>query len=832
MLRRQMQRGATAQNLSILDLLFVIFLFAVPMGAWQWMSHFGARQAKLAEELSKYGSVTMETRVPTWLEGRLPTWMVERNARIVAVQAENPTDEIVEKILTLWDIERLRLGGDKYELSQLDRLPRYQHLHDLRIAGRLIDDQLLVQISQTPNIRSLSLIRTNLDAEGLELLGTMPAMRRLAVTDTPLREGDLNSAPWAQRIWELHLPRPAPGETDNIEIVGWPELRQLYVMSMTMRKNRESIRLSLRDLPELNSLFLEPLQAFDLRLENTPNLPEIKTVAQSWKHRLSKSEKMAGSTWVRKLHIDGAPKLRELNVYGAELTDYSIRGTEALKTFGIGIFQSSPLGRTEYDTDIPEEIRQAWIDGLGNSEGPATVDFDAIPLDGVDLSPLNNNPGIEHLMLRYSNTTAEQLQSLDGMVNLNELNIDGNEIDQRGFDAIINGLPKLARLSVSADKIHSLEIRDHANLTDLASRSTGLEPGRSYPPQLEEYYRRWNAQRVVLENLPKLSGRFVFHYPVHESSISNVPELTGLVFHAPLVPTRLDGFRKLQTFAVGGDKITNEHLQWLAQCPELTRLALLQTSVDDAGLAGLSNCSLVQLSLQGTKVSDASITPLNVDSLRRVNLVDTNVGGAAVSHILKAPKLETLMVSASTAQESDIVTSSPNTLRTLEIPGVQLTANGLKKLFSQSPRLTRLHLSDTKLDAEMAGEFVALKDSLTQLVLQRCELSDAAITQLASSLPRLQFDVSGSTVSPSLEAQLLGANRVIEEGLAFSAFYEMGQPDAPDLEEPLINEAAFVEWQRMQAQQRVFLNPANAASINAVTSDGQTPDSETEDSTE
>jgi hypothetical protein len=66
----------------------------------------------------------------------------------------------------------------------------YPHLEDLRIAGRVIDAAAIQSIVSHQKLHTLNLMRTNVSAEALQLLGELPSLQRLSLihSDVELSE--------------------------------------------------------------------------------------------------------------------------------------------------------------------------------------------------------------------------------------------------------------------------------------------------------------------------------------------------------------------------------------------------------------------------------------------------------------------------------------------------------------------------------------------------------------------------------------------------------------------------------------------------------------------
>jgi hypothetical protein len=178
-------------------------------------------------------------------------------------------------------------------------------------------------------------------------------------------------------------------------------------------------------------------------------------------------------------------------------------------------------------------------------------------------------------------------------------------------------------------------------------------------------------------------------------------------------------FPKLASLTVEGPGITNQLIPRLVEQKELTSLTLKNTLVDDQGIAELT-------AIPSLRIVDLRVAPLITDAamdslvklpnLRAVRLVGGNITDHGVGVLMQAARLSELDVRncrGVTKAGIDLVVKKAS-LRTLKLGGPAIT------------------------DAMLAA--VGEMTQLTGLYLDKCEITDAGLKQLAR-LPLQDFAV-------------------------------------------------------------------------------------------
>ena len=396
------------------------------------------------------------------------------------------------------------------------------------------------------------------------------------------------------------------------------------------------------------------------------------------------------------------------------------------------------------------------IDGLGNSDGPWRVDLDAVPLKGVDLSPLKNNRGLQQLMLSQSQTTLEQWQGLEGMTWLTRLDIKGCPIDDAGIKWVLDNFPELEHFafSPSADSFYSggkplaLEIIDQAKLKVL---DFGEMPTQIF-------------RKVRIINSPGIGIELKLGY-VSELEIRGSPGIKGLAVDWELPENaKLQDLRDLTFFAVGGAAVTDETIAAIADCRGLATITLAYPSVTAAGLKQLPNIgSVSSLNLPGAAVDDGVVEAWPAFSyLTTLDLSDTKVTGASLNKLLASGQGRRIRLDRTPiAQDQLAVLAEQFNIEQLSLAGVGIDAPTLQAVLDHGT-LRELDLSDAKLDPKIFDVLLAASANLQYLVLRNCEVDSEKLVALARNRTGLVFDLSGSDASTRVQSGLLSSGRMVD----------------------------------------------------------------------
>ncbi len=758
LIRRDLKNASRASRVSIADLLVLTLVLAAPFGWWQQAGRRLEVENSLATELRDAGGVYMMSAwIPAVLEPYYPASLTAKLRRLHEVRIEYPSKELMSRLVDLRELTMLRVGGGDYDLALVGRLVANPHLADLRLAGRVIDAPTMQSIAAHKRLHTLNLMRTNVSFEALQTLDQLPDLQRLCLIHSDVVLSELGTPGWSRTIRQLSIAHPDPGDEASVRIEGWPKLEELAINELESQLNTTSMSVELVDLPELKHVYLDVFQKFDLTFRDLPKLESITPLDFEWRSRLARGGSAPGTVWCGRIDMDGVPALKAMNFFSLGLKYFRIRNAPKLEALGVAAFFKTQSGST-YAPELTSEAATALISGLGEGNGPATIDLDAVPLANVDLAPLAKNKGITQLLMSQSNSTLKQWKSLEPMKWLVRLDIKDCPIDGDGIQWILDAFPNLEHFAFTPgpkwtgdnyrEGTSVLEFVDRPNLRtlDLGDSSTEL----------------FSTVRVI--NSPNLTAALALGY-VQTLEISGAPSLTGLRVSGPVpADARIEGVRDLQFCAVGGPTVNDEFIAPLQNCNSLITLTLAYPAVTADGLKRLTNIASVQsLSLPGAPVDDTVVAQWpELTKLTQLDLRDTSITGASLKRLMASRTATRVLLDRTKVSKSElsIIAEQPS-LNELSLAGVGIDAKSLSSILANCS-LQRLNLSNSDVTPEILDVIASGARKLTYLVLRDCELDDKKLRTIATQNSSLRFDLTGSNVSTQLMTALLAAHRIVD----------------------------------------------------------------------
>ncbi len=754
---RRIALGKVAKGkITILDLLALTVLLAAPFGWWQRLEVQHHQESKLRRMVLEGGGMCL---MSAWAPGIVAPWIpAALSSNLLHIQSariEYPESELISQLVDHRELSSLRIGAGDYELRLLDRLAANPHLHDLRISGRVIDGRVIQWIASNKRLESLNLMRTNVSAEALQSLSELPNLQRLNLIHSEVKLSDLGTPKWSKTVRELMLGHPDPGDASTLSIEGWPRLEKLSINELESQANSTAMKVRLADLPALETLSLDLFQKFDLTLRNLPQLSKIEKIEFEWQTRIPRGGTAPGTIWFSRFDAQGLDSLEELEVFGLDFEHFRVRDSPKFTQLGVGAFYHTTSAAT-YAPELTTEVANSIIEGIGESDGPALLDLDAVPLAGADLSPLANNRRLTELLLSKSGTELKQWKGLEKMQWLTRFEVKNCPIDANGIAWVLDTFPNLEHFAFSSDEnqmftsrqSYSLEIVDRAKLQTLDFGEFPMV-----------YF-----SKVRVVNSPNIKIPLRLGYVGH-LEVVNAPSVTGISVSSPLPRgVKFSGLRDLSFFAVGGPQVTDELIEPLAQCNQLHTLTLAYPKVTAEGLEQLSNLSeIVSLSLPGSEVDDSVIgkwPPLS--RLSYLDLSDTRVTEVGLQRLLEGGLVTHLTLNNTKISRSSLADLAKlQGLSTLMLAGTGIDSKVLDSVLDNGS-LRRLDLSDSDIAPEIFDSLLAKAGALKHLVLRNCDVDSNKLQLIAARFPQLRFDLNGSTASTKLLTHLVSSQRVVD----------------------------------------------------------------------
>ncbi len=657
-------------QIKLLDLFAVLFVIAGMFGYWRLWTQQQQFEEQVAKNIVEQGGMSeVQVIAPRILKLVVPQAYLPVFARITSATLESPTDEILDKVLSVPELRSLRLGGGEYDLRKLDRLHKLPYLRELRVSGRELDGAAIAAIGSCKQLLSLNLMRTNVSNEGIEAISDLPRLRSMNLVHTSVTFSQEKKPGWSRTVQDLFLPHPGretaadPSLGDRIcakhVIREWPELRILRCIEHDELENKNCVELEIADCPRLAKIGLDVFQRFDLRLSNLTDLEQISAELPQWETRLSAGEKTGRNTSIRKVSFRNLPKLANLQVSGNGLEEVSLQ-TPDLQRFGIStaylwhLRTSSQINGTTrrqqlYDDEMSLSIRQGWVDEIGKNTGPVRADLSWLALNDVDLRPLRNNSGLRELDLSNSLVTADQLLQLSGSPSLEKLIYLGTEISGARVAKVLSNLTSIKEFRTDSRGVRILNLESHENI----QRIFDVQEPRDF-------------ERLRLVSMPKLKETFEARQPLRSCELVGIPSVRGLSFQSHFPKnTKIEGLRDLEFFSAGGPtltdkivkevlgckqlkfltlayatKVTPEVLNQITELPELVYLSLPGCKIDTAFVQSLKKCKKLNgIVLDDTSVSDQSFDGVELAEIKQFSVNRTSVTDQLVQRFLAKPSL-------------------------------------------------------------------------------------------------------------------------------------------------------------------------------------------------
>jgi internalin A len=258
-----------------------------------------------------------------------------------------------------------------------------------------------------------------------------------------------------------------------------------------------------------------------------------------------------------------------------------------------------------------------------------------------------------------SDLTADSLVSLEGLSQLEELNISCND---SVTDAVLEHLRQFARLrtlNLHLTRITNVGLDCLKGMTELRDLNLGFTG-------------------ITGSGLEKLKGLD----KLEKLDLESVPNLTADdIDHLKALPC-------LHTLSIEDVTLTDAGLARVAEIKQLKELCLGRTKTTDAGLALLEPLhQLEELDIWSTEITDAGVVHLKVlTSLKGLDLSYNRITDEGLRHLQELPQLETL--SLMRTKVTDIGLAHLNTLthlKSLSLDQTLVTEESVRKLRQTLP---------------------------------------------------------------------------------------------------------------------------------------------------
>lgn len=679
--------------------------------------------------------------------------------RIVGVTIHNPTDALLQKIVSQPKLHSLSLSGADYSLKDLNPLRGNPHLKYLKLTGRDLDPGTLELIGDIKSLQVLDLEDTNITESQLSLLGEMPQLKHLSIGNTNVELQATELKPWMRTIKSLRLPSPSQGASTHFQLNAWPELVDLQIVeSNNGEKHQAILNLVASHCPKMKSITVPDSQQMDLSLSGLPNLREILT-------RNGKANFAKGNGKLVRIR-----NARLIDLPSIENVQFDLRGFDNIQIDQCPKLDCDAIAISEPNRSISISEVEKLIAGIGNSQGITSLNLGKLPNYDVPLSPISSGRTIRRLTLPAAKLSTTQLQQLNTMDRIEEIVVAA----KYDIPSLLEIWPNLRRIEAG---IIPPQVRDGSNnfvfYSDQESLFVHSEPirlqsAKSLASFFEGDFRQVDS--VVLDDLPELQDLVQVSRELKLLQVRKTPKLKGLLTFSPWPEdASLEGLTELETFSAGGQKFDDEDFTGMENSLKMKCLTLGYCGVSSEKLRLLGEFkNLTALALTGSAVTDDTVQDWpNFKSMKTLMLDRTKITSASLPWICQLKSLTHLSIDsvclASISSEQIDFLKQLSSL-SLHGDGGEVALDRVSDI-SNSKALALIRIENAALSKETLLHLLnCLPKSLQVLDLCNCTVAEADLDVFIPLLPpRLILGVEGLEVSYEAKEILMQGFRAIIE---------------------------------------------------------------------
>jgi Leucine-rich repeat (LRR) protein len=408
------------------------------------------------------------------------------------------------------------------------------------------------------------------------------------------------------------------------------------------------------------------------------------------------------------------------------------------------------------------KYRPPDLSGLAQMSGLTALELVGYPLPSDRLAFLTHLTGLKRLYLRDMSITDCDLKALDGLDQLERIDLSGTLVTGSGL-CHLRSLPLLAVVGLDRTKVDDESIRKldadqlprlkvlsvagcaltgpgHDTLTKLFPFAEIYAQDESIPlrpPSVSDaqQIRRYRTAQIVLATTSamttarirgqslsqivinpdrrKWTGSWIFQEMAFLYGIREL-KLSGCNVSSEDLAL-LGGQDQLEDVQLDDTPVNDRAATMLARLPKLKILDLSRTNLTDAGVRILGqSIAIEQLELSGTRITDESVRELEgLRSLTYIGLNNCRIGDGGAEQLAKS-----------------------SSLRRLSLNGTQITDRGLIAL-SQLPGLLQLFARDCNITEDGARSLLSAK-SLESLQVDGDSLSAEFVAELVRHVENVQ----------------------------------------------------------------------------------------------
>lgn len=382
-------------------LMLLVLLCSVLLGSWFAVLEPFRRRARLIDTIERrWGSVTVEHDGPAWVS---------------------------------------RLFGEQYA-GDVVTIAVFENWSPVK----LIEDEIIEVLEDTPELRELSLSDTPITDAGLARLPELPKLEYLSLMDTKFSGAGLARLKELPSLINLDLGYSHVAEESLVHLESLEGLQSLSLAGTRVGDDGLS---HLAPLRKLSWLMLIETEVSDAGLVHLRNMHDLEFLF------LSDTQIRGGGF----AHLTGLKRLRHLCLARAQVTDVAL----------------PHLGRLSGLVKL--RLRDTQISGrglihLGALEYLEELDLDHTNVDDRGLVNIGALTGLKGLSLDGTQVTDAALKYLVPLPHLERLSLDNTQVTDAGLTHF-KSLPKLKWLFLDGSRVTDEGLEDlHRTMPDLNSR--------------------------------------------------------------------------------------------------------------------------------------------------------------------------------------------------------------------------------------------------------------------------------------------------------------------------------------------------------------------------
>ncbi|MEM7475974.1 MAG: hypothetical protein AAF483_13355 [Planctomycetota bacterium] len=721
-----------SRSLSLSDILLATAIVAALLVYGRGIYSTAAKHEEFAKSIvNAGGSVSRVAYAPSFLKERLPSTLQQMLLRVARAELVQPQSEQVAEVIGFGTVEELLLAGGSYDLRLLDDLRSQSALRCVRIAGRVVDAELLAAVGAAKQLEGISFIYTNVTEDGMKSLGEMPCLFGVDLANTDVFLSKDQMPAWGKSVLRLSL--PCNREERQHVVKDWPTLIQLNVQDLNSTWSSSEMKVELDNLPKLRLLGLDKSYMFALNAKSLPKLAVLLQVGTG-SRGVSQSQRVPKYLRFSDVHLQS---ISSLPIFGADagwIRSFTIEDCGGLE-FKLSLvndgFEESELPHGEaYGAHLPAERRQKWIDALAQSKGVVKANLSHVAMAELDFSALAKLDSLQSLILRDSGTSAAQLAAFKGNESLQEIDLSGCDVSGTDLEKLLARMPNLRECKVDQFSLGRLRLMQHENIEQLIGR------------RVSDYS---SVDALHLEALPKLKDVVDVSMNCQYLHLVDVPSLRGVICFGTMPKrSRISGLRDLTIFSSGGKWVTSEMAEAVLQCQKLQKLTLAYTGLAAESLRALAELKdLEVLVLTGTKIDEELLGSLSgLEKLRVLRLDETGIPASLLhSNLRSLPQLVELGVDQLDAKFASTLPRMEQ-LTKLHVRNTNVSLALMQQICS-IPQLQYLDLTGCDVTAT-AAEYFATRPppTLVEISLRNAKVEGPYLLKLARTYRHLYWNVT------------------------------------------------------------------------------------------